>query len=309
MRKTIYYFTMDEGKRSSYPSSKVLNFTARSRKPEEENMNHMKDLNSPWRITSTAIYKAPVDGRTYGTYEIDITETLAYIEKRKKEGIRITLTQMFSAALGRALKYDVPDLNCYIKRGKFIPRPDVMVFISVYMKETKEMDGFLICQAGDKTVSMISEEMQKRVERTRKGHGDKSTQNKHVLAKLPWPFRNWLFRFIKWYTMDMGFPIKAFNLTPNSFGSAMITNIGTHGLQFGFAALFPASNIPIVVIMGKYEDKPVVRDGEVVIRKILPVAGTFDHRIVDGSQGGRLASAIVKYFADPEGLDKAHLIP
>ncbi|RKY47297.1 MAG: hypothetical protein DRP86_07885 [Candidatus Neomarinimicrobiota bacterium] len=267
-------------------------------------MNHMKDLNSPWRITASAMYKAPVDGRTYGTYEIDITDTLAYIQKRKAEGVRITLTQMFAAALGRALKYDVPDLNCYIRRGKVIPRPDEMVFISVFMKETKEMDGFLIYRAGDKTVTEISEEMSKKVERTRTQGGNKATSNKYLLAKIPWPFRNWLFRIIRWITRDMGIPLKFLKIEPNSFGSAMITNIGTHGLQFGFAALFPASNIPIVIIMGKYEDKPVVRDGEIVIRKILPVAGTFDHRIVDGSQGGRLASAIAKYFADPEGLDK-----
>lgn len=267
-------------------------------------MNHMKDLNSPWRITASAMYKAPVDGRTYGTYEIDITDMLAYIQKRKKEEVRITLTQMFAAALGRALKYDVPDLNCYIRRGKFIPRPDEMVFISVFVEETKEMDGFLIYHAGDKTVTEISEEMAKKVERTRKSGGDKATSNKHLLAKIPWPFRNWVFRIIQWITRDMGIPLKFLKIEPNSFGSAMITNIGTHGLQYGFAALFPASNLPIVVIMGKYEDKPVVRDGEIVIRKILPVAGTFDHRIVDGSQGGRLVSAIVKYFADPEGLDK-----
>jgi pyruvate dehydrogenase E2 component (dihydrolipoamide acetyltransferase) len=268
-------------------------------------MAQMKDLSTPWRITASAIYKAPVDGRTYGTYEIDVTDTLAFIEKRKSEGVRITLTQMFAAALGRSLKYDVPDLNCYLRRGKFIARPDEMVFVSVYMKETREMDGFLVRKAGDKTVTEISEEMHKKVERTRKHGDDKATRNKNVLAKIPWPFRNWLFRIIKWITMDMGVPIKSMKLEPNSFGSAMVTNIGTHGLQFGFAALFPASNIPIVVIMGKYEDKPVVRNGEIVIRKIMPVAGTFDHRIVDGSQGGRLASAIVKYFADPEGLDRA----
>ncbi|MDD5583155.1 MAG: 2-oxo acid dehydrogenase subunit E2 [Candidatus Marinimicrobia bacterium] len=267
-------------------------------------MNKMKDLNTPWRLSTLAMYKAPVDGRTYGTYEIDITEALEYIQKQKKEDKHITLTEMFAAAVGRALKYDVPDLNCYVRRGKFVARPDEMVFVSVFMEGTKEVDGFLIHHAGDKTVTEISEEMSKKVKHVRSQGGDQATSNKNLLAKFPWPFRNWLFRIIQWFTRDMGIPLKFLKVDPNSFGSAIISNIGTHGLQFGFAALFPASNIPMVITLGKIEDKAVVRNGEIVIRKILPVAGTFDHRIVDGSQGGRLASAVAKYLLDPTGLDR-----
>jgi pyruvate/2-oxoglutarate dehydrogenase complex dihydrolipoamide acyltransferase (E2) component len=36
---------------------------------------------------------------------------------------------------------------------------------------------------------------------------------------------------------------------------------------------------------------------------MLPIAGTFDHRIVDGSQGGKLAKAVSKYLEQPELLE------
>jgi len=48
----------------------------------------------------------------------------------------------------------------------------------------------------------------------------------------------------------------------------------------------------------------VVRDGEIVVRTILPLTGTFDHRIVDGMQIGKLGRAIHRNFKQPEWLDE-----
>jgi pyruvate dehydrogenase E2 component (dihydrolipoamide acetyltransferase) len=96
--------------------------------------------------------------------------------------------------------------------------------------------------------------------------------------------------------------IKSLGLGHNAFGSIILSNIGSHGLDVGLGALFPGSKLPAVLIMGKEEDQPVVRDGEVVIRKILSMSGTFDHRIVDGYHGGMLAHHIKRYMEKPELL-------
>lgn len=101
---------------------------------------------------------------------------------------------------------------------------------------------------------------------------------------------------------ELGFQLPKLGLTHDAFGSILLTNIGSHGLTTGFAALFPASKLPAVIVMGKAEDKPVVRDGKIVIRTILPVTGVFDHRFMDGFHGGKLAKAVVKYLRDPESL-------
>jgi pyruvate dehydrogenase E2 component (dihydrolipoamide acetyltransferase) len=57
--------------------------------------------------------------------------------------------------------------------------------------------------------------------------------------------------------------------------------------------------------MGKIEEKPVVRDGEIVIRSILPLSGTFDHRIVDGNQVSKVARGIIARLALPDELEMA----
>ena len=55
----------------------------------------------------------------------------------------------------------------------------------------------------------------------------------------------------------------------------------------------------IVIAIGQVKRKPVVVDEEIVIRSIMPITGTFDHRIVDGSQAGRVAGGAGKTSSTP----------
>jgi hypothetical protein len=44
-------------------------------------------------------------------------------------------------------------------------------------------------------------------------------------------------------------------------------------------------------------------DGEVVVRDLLTVTATVDHRFIDGLQGGVLARSFRRVFSDPWALD------
>ena len=102
----------------------------------------------------------------------------------------------------------------------------------------------------------------------------------------------------------MGFHIKALGLSADSFGSFVVSDIGSFGLNTGMTSLMPAAKVPAVIVLGKVEEKPVVRKGKIEIRTILPLTGTFDHRIVDGLQIGKLARGIKRNFRKPEWLDE-----
>jgi pyruvate/2-oxoglutarate dehydrogenase complex dihydrolipoamide acyltransferase (E2) component len=260
--------------------------------------------NTPWRKSATAMYKKPVDGRIYGTFEVEMDPVMDYIEKQKEKGIRITITQIAVAAVGRAIALDIPDTNAYISRGNIYKRDNVGIFTTVNKGGKNEMTGIVIRDVEHKSILDITREMDERVEKARqKGQDEGAAKKKGLLAALPWPFRNWLFRIVRWWYITLGKEMKSMNLTYNAFGSAMVTNIGTHDLQFGFPALTPISNIPLVIAIGKIEERPVVRDGEIVIRNILPAVATLDHRIFDGAQGGILATSVRKYLLDPACLE------
>ncbi|PJA54826.1 MAG: dehydrogenase [Candidatus Marinimicrobia bacterium CG_4_9_14_3_um_filter_48_9] len=260
--------------------------------------------NTPWRKLATAIYTAPTDGRIYGTMEFDVTDAQKYIQQQREAGVRITMTHLVTAALGRVLAYDVPEMNCFVRRGKIIPRHTVDVTVSVIMKRGQEMSAVKVQDAHLKPVSVIGEEINRKAMEHRSGDESKAMQNKDLLGKIPWPFRRWAFRIIRWIVNDLGFQLKFLGLSDNSFGSIMLSNIGTHGLTTGMAALFPAGKLPAVMVMGHAEEKPVVRNGEIVIRTMLPLTGTFDHRIVDGGHTGKLARGIMRRMSRPSALEQ-----
>jgi pyruvate dehydrogenase E2 component (dihydrolipoamide acetyltransferase) len=76
-----------------------------------------------------------------------------------------------------------------------------------------------------------------------------------------------------------------------------ITNYG----HFGGTFATPIINYPDVAILGigKISDKPWVKDGQIVIRKILPLSLTFDHRVTDGVDSAKFLSKVIQYLEDP----------
>jgi len=83
-------------------------------------------------------------------------------------------------------------------------------------------------------------------------------------------------------------------------GTFSITNVG----PLGGTALIAAINYPEVAIlgMGKVQEKPVVRDGQIVIRKILPLSLSFDHRVTDGADAARFVTEMIRELSDPNLL-------
>jgi pyruvate dehydrogenase E2 component (dihydrolipoamide acetyltransferase) len=77
-----------------------------------------------------------------------------------------------------------------------------------------------------------------------------------------------------------------------------ITNYGVVGASYGT----PIINYPEVAILGlgKIEDRPVVREGQIVIRKIMPLSLAFDHRVIDGVEAGRFLGVVIQQLQDPE---------
>ncbi len=79
--------------------------------------------------------------------------------------------------------------------------------------------------------------------------------------------------------------------------SFTITNYGHFGTTFAT----PVINYPDVAILGtgRITEKPWVKNGQIVIRKILPLSLTFDHRVTDGVEASRFMTKVVNYLEDP----------
>lgn len=264
----------------------------------------MDQFNTPWRVTAAAIYTTPTDSRVYGTLDIDVTDAKRFLDEKRGSGVKITMTHLATVVLARAVAFDVPEMNCFIRRGAVVGRTRIDVTVPVAIGGGEGVSAVLVKDAHARTVTSIAEEIREGAIDNRAGTESKVMHNKYLLNRIPWPFRRPVFRFLKWITVDMGIKIDSLGLSADSFGSFVVSDIGSFGLNTGMTSLMPAAKVPAVIVLGKIEDKPVVRNGQIEIRTMLPLTGTFDHRIVDGLQIGKLARGIKRNFRKPEWLDE-----
>jgi pyruvate dehydrogenase E2 component (dihydrolipoamide acetyltransferase) len=80
-------------------------------------------------------------------------------------------------------------------------------------------------------------------------------------------------------------------------GTFTITNLGMHEID----AFTPIINLPEAAILGagRIQPKPVVRDGEIVVRQMWTLSLVFDHRVVDGAPAARFLQRVKQLVENP----------
>jgi len=175
--------------------------------------------------------------------------------------------------------------------------------VSVLLRDSK-MGSVLIKDADKLTLAEVIAVMNDEVRLSRRGSENKTMKMKDKLARLPWPLRGWVYRLIKTVTMDWGFSFPSMGLSANSFGSFVVSNIGNVGLDMGYPALFPSSNVSFVLILGGVNRKPAVVGDQILPRTILSLGAALDHRVVDASHGGQLFRYLKNVVKNPQVLDE-----
>jgi pyruvate dehydrogenase E2 component (dihydrolipoamide acetyltransferase) len=79
-----------------------------------------------------------------------------------------------------------------------------------------------------------------------------------------------------------------------------VTSLGQQGGLFAT----PILNFPEVGILGVHQmkQKPVVRDGQIVIGEVMLLSLSFDHRVIDGHVGAAFAYEVIRFLERPDDL-------
>jgi pyruvate dehydrogenase E2 component (dihydrolipoamide acetyltransferase) len=80
-------------------------------------------------------------------------------------------------------------------------------------------------------------------------------------------------------------------------GTFTISNLGMFGIERFIAVLNPPQ--AAILAVGSTEEKPVVVDGQVVVRPRLELTLTCDHRAVDGATGARFLGDVKAFLEEP----------
>ncbi|HLX39918.1 MAG TPA: dihydrolipoamide acetyltransferase family protein [Ktedonobacteraceae bacterium] len=88
---------------------------------------------------------------------------------------------------------------------------------------------------------------------------------------------------------------------PELSGSTFtLNNVGS----FGGGSGTPIINHPEVAILavGKLQEKAIVQNGAIIARPIMPLALSFDHRLIDGAMAGKFLARFSEFIANPQQL-------
>lgn len=83
-----------------------------------------------------------------------------------------------------------------------------------------------------------------------------------------------------------------FTMNDLSGGTFVVSNLGMFNIS-AFTAIVNAPNSAIISV-GKMEEVPLVKDGEIVIGKTMTIALNMDHRVIDGATGAKFLTALVE---------------
>src|SRR5688572_12694856 len=201
---------------------------------------------STWRRLAVHAWGPPADPTVYGTMEIDVTRTLAWLERtRATSGVKVTLTHLVGKAAALAIR-ERPELNGIIRRGRIYLRDTVDVFFQVAFEGGEDLSGVKVSRADDKSVVEIARELSDKVSRVRDKTDPALRQTTMLLNYLP----PWLVGVGLKAAASLSFTdldLRRFGIPHDQFGSLMVTSVGGFGVLHGYAPLLPFSRTPALL--------------------------------------------------------------
>jgi pyruvate/2-oxoglutarate dehydrogenase complex dihydrolipoamide acyltransferase (E2) component len=261
-----------------------------------------RDLSSFRRI-ALGTWRTAYDPSVYGSIRLEAGPVLDYLEAfRARSGRRLTLTHLLVKAVALVLA-DMPDANAILRWNRIYLRRDVGVFFQVAMEDPKtgeiDLSGVTIHGAQQKSLLEVLDETEARVAKVRAGKDRELEQTRSSFQRIPYFLLGPALSAIGLLAYTFNLDLRRFGVPRDPFGSVMITNVGSLGLEEAYVPLVPYSRVPLLLAVGKVGEEALVKEGAVVAVRTLRLFATFDHRILDGSHAAHMARRLQAIFADP----------
>ncbi len=267
------------------------------------NLTEKTDLSSFRRI-AIGTWQTTKDPAVYGQIALRCDKMFTYIEALKQRtGKRITLSHIMAKAVGIVLS-EMPDANAVLRFNKIYLRQDIGVFFQVALEDpaTGEIDlsGATVFDTHKKSVVEIVDDFDDKVGAVRALKDKSLEKTRSTFKAVPAFMLNFILDTMSLFMYTLNLDMRWAGLPRDPFGSVMITNIGTLGLEEAYVPLVPYSKVPLLLALGAVKEEPVVENGKIEIARILRVCATFDHRVLDGMHAAKMVKTLRRIFADPE---------
>ncbi len=252
------------------------------------------------RKLAIATWRSPREGNIYGKMTLDATAVLAHLERLSREtGEHVTITHFVGKVMAEVLAQS-PGLNGFLRFGTYHQHRTADVSFLVNIGKGTDVSNVKVKELDRKSIVELARELNGKASKVRHGEDEEFNKSTNVLRSLPtWALRPTL-SAIGWLTGSAGIEVKSAGLRRFPFGGCMVSNVGMFGLDEGYMPPTPFARIPVYLLIGAIREQPVVVDGKIVVRKLITLSATVDHRFIDGYQAGVLAHTARDCFENPE---------
>jgi pyruvate dehydrogenase E2 component (dihydrolipoamide acetyltransferase) len=262
-----------------------------------------KDDVSSFRKIAIGTWRTAYDPSVYGTMELRMDEAIRYIrEFRERTGKKLTVSHLMAKAAAMVLK-ECPDANAILRWNRVYLRKRIGVFFQVVMTDEGaqkvDLSGATLYDVEEKSLHQIYDEFNDKVAQVRARQDPALEKSRTTFLGIPYFALNFALRLISFLSYTLNLDLRRFGIPNDPFGSIMITNIGSLGLDVAYVPLVPYARVPILIATGAIKDMPVVDNGEIVPAKMMRVNATFDHRFIDGFHASVMSRVLRQWIEHP----------
>jgi pyruvate/2-oxoglutarate dehydrogenase complex dihydrolipoamide acyltransferase (E2) component len=209
--------------------------------------------------------------------EIDMSSVQRHRRAEREGGQHVSLVAYVVYAAARGLAAH-PEANVAL-RGRLMPRVIRSQGVNAKLTMDKTIGGQRAVLAtvipNADTAGLAT--VQQQIDHFRKGDPDRMPEwsAARLLHRMPWPLGRVVFRL-------------AVRLRPLLPGTLAITSLG-HRPVDGFQSV---GGTTVTLGVGRVLERPVARDGQVIIAPVMRLSLAFDHRAIDGAEAADLLADI-----------------
>lgn len=245
-----------------------------------------------------------MDAVVFLRVDIDVEPTLAWLDAHEAAGgPPVSLFQVVLAAVARTL-HERPEMNRFVKGGRLWQREEVALTFAVkrrFADDARIVSTKLHVAASD-GLAAVAEASAGAIVASRVEARPRSERASAGIGALPAPFDALAMRAVD--ALDRWGLIPAERLRDSPLHtSAMVSNLGSLGLDGAMHHLYEAGTCSIQATVGKVQRRAVVDDdGAVTTPRVLPLVFAYDDRVCDGFYAARTIERLTAWIRDPGAL-------
>ncbi len=270
--------------------------------------------NTAVRRLLTWWFAPPANPYVVVNFSVDFTPARAFLDGLRAEtGHHVSVQHLLAGAIGRTLTA-FPLANAQIVRHRIVLRDKVGVAMPVNLLghpggKKRELGAMIVEDAGVRSLIELADVSARTVSEERSGHSTNTVIRLFTKLGERAP-RRLVFAAMDRFEAARDLPGVATALHRAAPATTLLSNVGgplgdLKGALFRGGAVQPPPRLAHVgTVWGTsmIQDEVIPVDGVPTVRPMLPVLLVFDHRLVDGVIGGRVAMHFARILQDPAAV-------